>query len=191
MVERDLKYKQNERIDFMNIDETDFESMTLGEKKRHLEVEGYVVLPNAVDSTRIKNIKQEMKDAPMQTKDYSKCQTFHLEPQWYSNTVASLIANPPVIEFLEELCGPEIIFTRGFFHRTLPGSPPVSLHTDGQPFGSSIFGYEGSSPKLLRVIYYFDDLKKNVLHLDSCLDHTYLIMLKLILIKDTNHILRK
>ena len=55
MVERDLSYKQNEKIGFMNIDETDFESMTLGEKKRHLEVEGYVVLPNAVDSTRIEN----------------------------------------------------------------------------------------------------------------------------------------
>ena len=69
MVKRDLKYKQNEKIDFMNIDETDFESMNLGEKKRHLEVEGYVILPNAVDSTRIEKIKQEMKDAPMQKKD--------------------------------------------------------------------------------------------------------------------------
>ncbi|MDC0037950.1 phytanoyl-CoA dioxygenase family protein, partial [Alphaproteobacteria bacterium] len=129
-------------------------------KKRHLEVEGYTILPKAVDASRIKQIKKEMKDAPMQTKDYSDCQTFHLEPQWYSPAVASLIANSPVVEFLEELCGPEIIFTRGFFHRTLPGSPPVSMHTDGQPFGSSIFGYEGSSPKLLRVIYYFDDLNK-------------------------------
>ena len=150
----------NEKIDFMNIDETDFESMSLGEKKRHLEVEGYTILPKAVDASKIEQIKKEMKDAPMQTKDYSDCQTFHLEPQWYSPAVASLIANPPVVEFLEELCGPEIIFTRGFFHRTLPGSPPVSMHTDGQPFGSSIFGYEGSSPKLLRVIYYFDDLTK-------------------------------
>ena len=102
MVERDLNYDPSEQIGFMNIDETDFGSMTLGEKKHHLEVEGYVVLPNVVDSTSIENIKQEMKDAPMQTKDYSKCQTFHLEPQWYSKAVASLIANPPVIEFLEE-----------------------------------------------------------------------------------------
>ena len=160
MVERDLKYDQSERIDFMKIDETDFKSMTLVEKKLHLEVEGYVVLPDILDSISIEKIKQEMKDAPMQTKDYSECQTFHLEPQWYSQAVASLIANPPVVEFLEDLCGPEIIFTRGFFHRTLAGSPPVSLHTDGQPFGSSIFGYEGSSPKLLRVIYYLDDLTK-------------------------------
>ena len=32
------------------------------------------------------------------------------------------------------------------------------MHTDGQPFGSSIFDYEGSSPRLLRVLYYLDDL---------------------------------
>ena len=120
----------------------------------------FVQYHSDIRSSKIEKIKKEMKDAPMQTKDYSDCQTFHLEPQWYSPAVASLIANPPVVEFLEELCGPEIIFTRGFFHRTLPGSPPVSMHTDGQPFGSSIFGYEGSSPKLLRVIYYFDDLTK-------------------------------
>ena len=43
----------------------------------------------------------------------------------------------------------------------------ISMHTDGQPFGSSIFGYEGSSPKLLRVIYYFDDLTKEINDLDN------------------------
>ena len=32
------------------------------------------------------------------------------------------------------------------------------MHTDGQPHGSSIFDYEGSSPRLLRVLYYLDDL---------------------------------
>ena len=58
----------NEKIDFMNIDETDFESMSLGEKKRHLEVEGYTILPKAVDASKIEQIKKEMKDAPMQTK---------------------------------------------------------------------------------------------------------------------------
>ena len=62
MVERDLKYDQSERIGFMKIDETDFKSMTLAEKKRHLEVEGYVVLPDILDSISIEKIKQEMKD---------------------------------------------------------------------------------------------------------------------------------
>ena len=61
MVERDLKYDQSERIGFMKIDETDFKSMTLTEKKRHLEVEGYVVLPDVLDSISIEKIKQVIK----------------------------------------------------------------------------------------------------------------------------------
>ena len=158
MAERDLDYNPNEGIGFMNIDETDYHSMTLGEKMRHLEVEGYVVLPDALDADRMEQVKEEMADAPMEKKDYSDCQTYHREPQWYSPSLASVIANPSVTEFLENLCGDNIVFTRGLFTRTLSGSPPISLHTDGQPFGSSIFGFEGSSPKLLRVLYYLDDL---------------------------------
>ena len=158
MAKRDLNFDPEEGIDFMNIDETDYGAMPLGEKMRHLEVEGYVVLPGVLDPDHMDRIKEEMADAPMGTKDYSDCQTYHREPQWYSPALAEVIANPPVVEFLEALCGEEIVFTRGLFTRTLAGSPPISLHTDGQPFGSSIFGYEGSSPKLLRVLFYLDDL---------------------------------
>jgi hypothetical protein len=147
-----------EEIGFMKIDETDFSQFTLGQKIHHLEVEGYVVLPGVLDVAWMEQIKLEMADAPMRTKDYSDAQTYYLEPQWRSRALARLIANPPVIEFLEAVLGPDIVFTRGFFSRTLSGSPPISLHTDGQPFGSSIFGYEGSSPRLLRVLYYLDDL---------------------------------
>ena len=158
MAKRDAQYDPSEEIGFMNIDETDWSGFTLGQKIRHLEVEGYVVLPNVVDGEQMERIEAEMADAPMNTKDYSDCQTFHREPQWRSPALAHLIAHPPVLEFLQALCGPDIVFTRGLFTRTLAGSPPISLHTDGQPFGSSIFGYEGSSPRLLRVLYYLDDL---------------------------------
>ncbi len=153
-----VKMEGHEEIPFMNIDETDFGALTLGQKIRHLEVEGYVVLPDVLDPESIERINEQMADAPMQTKDYSDAQTYFLEPQWHSQALAEVIANPPMIEFLEVLMGPDIVFTRGFFTRTLAGSPPISLHTDGQPFGSSIFGYEGSSPRLLRVLYYLDDL---------------------------------
>ena len=63
-----------------------------------------------------------------------------------------------MIEFLTDLMGPEIVFTRGFYQRTLPGCPGISMHTDGQPHGSNLFGYEGSCPRLIRVLYYLDDL---------------------------------
>ena len=32
------------------------------------------------------------------------------------------------------------------------------MHTDGQPHGSNLFGYEGSCPRLVRVLYYLDTL---------------------------------
>ena len=158
MADAPVTIDPKDEIDFMNVDETDFSNFSLGEKIRHFEVEGFVVIKDAIDAATIAQINSEMADAPMQTKDYSDAQTFHLEPQWYSPALGKLIANPPVIEFLEVLFGPDIIFTHGRFARTLSGSPPISLHTDGQPFGSSIFGYEGSSPRLVRVLYYLDDL---------------------------------
>ena len=52
----------------------------------------------------------------------------------------------------------ENIHTSGLTRCPLSLTDGISLHTDGQPFGSSIFGYEGSSPRLLRVLYYLDDL---------------------------------
>lgn len=148
----------NEEIGFMHIDKTDFESFTTAERIRHLEVEGYVLLPKVLDANQIATLKAELADVPMQCKDYSECQTYCLEAQWLSQATAQLIGHPPMIDFLEALMGPDIVFTRGLFTRTLSGSPPISMHTDGQPYGSSIFSFEGSSPRLVRVLYYLDDL---------------------------------
>jgi hypothetical protein len=145
-------------IEFTNIDKTDFSSLTLAQQIRHLEVEGFVVMPDVLGQDHMDRINEEMADAPMQVKDYSDAQTYCLEPQWMSHAVLELVANPSVTDFLQILMGDDIVFTRGLFSRTLAGSPPISLHTDGQPYGSSIFGYEGSSPRLLRVLYYLDDL---------------------------------
>ena len=145
-------------IEFMNVDQTDFSTFTLAQQIRHLEVEGFVVMPDVLGKEQIDRINKEMADAPMQVKDYSDAQTYCLEPQWMSDALLELVANPPIIDFLKILMGEDIVFTRGLFSRTLAGSPPISLHTDGQPLGSSIFGYEGSSPRLLRVLYYLDDL---------------------------------
>ena len=48
------------------------------------------------------------------------------------------------------------------FARSEPGHPGISLHCDGQPWGSEIFGYEHSCPRLIRVLYYLDDLTPQV-----------------------------
>ena len=149
------KIDPDEVIDFMNIDETDYSSFTMAQRLRHFEVEGYVVLPDVLDAKLIAKLKAELADIPMRPKPYSEYQTTGaIQPQWFSRTTAELIGHPPMIEFFTALMGPDIVFTRGFFQRTNPGSPGISVHTDGQPHGSSIFDYEGSSPRLLRVLYY-------------------------------------
>jgi ectoine hydroxylase-related dioxygenase (phytanoyl-CoA dioxygenase family) len=148
-----------EEIGFMNIDETDFSSMNRAEQIRHLEVEGYLVLPKVMPADLIARIKSELADAEMTHTDYSVCQTRAVtQPQWSSTAAAELIGFPPMVDFLVDLMGPEIVFTRGFFQRSLPGCPGISMHTDGQPHGSNLFGFEGSCPRLLRVLYYLDDL---------------------------------
>ena len=146
-------------VDFMNIDEADFSSMSRAEQIRHLEVEGYVVFPSILPTDVISRMKSELADAEMSHTSYSTQQTRSVEqPQWLSQAVAELIGYPPMLEFLTDLMGPEIVFTRGFFQRSLTGCPGISMHTDGQPHGSNLFGYEGSCPRLVRILYYLDEL---------------------------------
>jgi hypothetical protein len=153
------KIDPNEQIPFMNVDSTDFGSMSRAKQIQHFEVEGYVVLPGIITPDSVAKLKQELADVPMQAKSYSEYQTTAVtQPQWTSPTAAELIGYPPMIDFLTDLLGSDIIFTRGHFQRTHPGSPGISMHTDGQPYGSDLFGYEGSSPKLIRVLYYLDEL---------------------------------
>lgn len=149
----------NEEIGFMNLDETDFSSFTRPQQIRHLEVEGYLVLPRLLPPDVVARIKRELAEAEMYHTSYSENQRrSEQQPQWLSPAACEVIGFPPMIEFLTDLMGPEIVFTRGFYQRTLPGCPGISLHTDGQPHGSNLFGYEGSCPRLLRVLYYLDDL---------------------------------
>ena len=145
--------------DFMTVDQTVFFSMSRAEQIRHLEVEGYVVFPEILKSDLIAKLKSELADAEMTHTSYSVHQARGVkQPQWQSRCVAELIGYPPMIEFLTDLMGPDIVFTRGFFQRTHPGCPGISMHTDGQPHGSDLFGYEGSCLRLLRVLYYLDEL---------------------------------
>lgn len=148
-----------EEIGFMNIDRTDFRGMSRAEQIRHFEVEGYVVFPSILSADTIAGLKAELAAAEMGHTSYSTAQTRSVtQPQWLSPAVAELIGYPPTIAFLTQLMGADIVFTRGFFQRTRPGSPGISMHTDGQPHGSNLFGYEGSCPRLLRVLYYLDEL---------------------------------
>ena len=154
-----IKNNEEENIPHMNIINKNFKSFSRSEQIRHLEVEGYLVIPNALNEQQINDVKIGMSDADMLHTDYSTKQTRSVkQPQWHSRAVAELIGHPVIIDFLNDLMGPEIVFTRGFYQKSLSGCPGISLHTDGQPHGSNLFGYEGTCPRLLRVLYYLDDI---------------------------------
>jgi len=151
--------RPDSEVDFMHIDETDFSSMSRAEQIRSLEVEGYVVFPGLLTPDWIERVKTGLADVEMEHTSYSTQQTRAVvQPQWSSPAVAELIAYPPMIDFLTDLMGEDIVFTRGFFQRSLPNCPGISMHTDGQPHGSDLFGYEGSCLRLVRVLYYLDEL---------------------------------
>ena len=149
--------KQKDRIV-----ETDWAGLSLGERIEHLEVEGYLVLPGLLDSDHIRRLQAETGKFETFHVDYSVHQRGCQDIQFRGGPITELIAHPPTIDFLKALCGPELIFMSYDYARSEPGHPGISLHCDGQPWGSEIFGYEQSCPRLIRVLYYLQDLTPEV-----------------------------
>jgi hypothetical protein len=144
------------------LDTTDWTSLTLGQRIRHLELEGYVVLPDLLSPEQVANFKRQL--APVETipADYSDKQRGRRGIQWEGPDFINLVGHAPTIAFVEALLGPDILFLGGVYALSLPGHPGISLHTDGQPYGSQIFGWAGSCPVQVRVLYYLDDLTADV-----------------------------
>ena len=145
-----------------NIDDRDWSALTLGERIRQIEVEGYLVLPDLLCPDQIAALKAETAKLETIPVDYSVNQRGCPKIQFKSGKITELVAHPPMIAFLRELFGDEIVMMGYGYARSEPGHPGISLHTDGQPYGSAIFGYEGSCPWLVRVLYYLDDLTPQV-----------------------------
>ncbi|MDP7019327.1 MAG: hypothetical protein QGG36_26255, partial [Pirellulaceae bacterium] len=142
--------------------DVDWNSLSTGERIRHLEVEGYVVLPDLLSADLLSQLKQETSRLPTTGVDYSDRQRYCSEIEFTGGEITRLIAHPPTIDFLRQLLGDEIVMMTYAYARSEPGHPGISLHADGQPYGSAIFGYEGSCPRLIRVLYYLDDLTPDV-----------------------------
>lgn len=145
-----------------NIANQNWSALTLGERIKHLEVEGYLVMPDLLSADQVAHFKGLV--APLETKaaDYSDKQRGRHNIHWDHPDLAELVAHPPTIRFLEQLLGDDIIFLGSVYALSRPGHPGISLHTDGQPYGSQIFGYAGSCPVQIRVLYYLDDLTADV-----------------------------
>lgn len=139
--------------------ETDWARLTTAQRIKHLEIEGYVLLPDLIPSDELPRIRQELDRLPTVATDYSEHQRGHSDVQWSdSPNCINLIALPAMIEFLTTLFGDELICTSCVFALSRSGHPGIAIHTDAQPYGSAIFGMQASSPRLVRVLYYLDDL---------------------------------
>ena len=139
-------------------DETDWASLTREEQIRSIELEGYVVIPNLLSANKVEKIRREMEKLPTRAVDYSQHQRGYSDVQWSDSPNAiDIIAHPPMIDFLTDLFGDEMICTSCGYGRSEPGHPGIAIHTDAQPYGSKIFGLQSSSPVLARALYYLDD----------------------------------
>lgn len=145
------------------LDDRDWRKLSFGEQIKMLEIEGYLVLPDVLNDKQINLLKAETSKINTIGKDYSeKQQTASEGLAFMGGEITKLIANPPTISFLERLFGDELVVMSYTYARSEPGHPGISLHTDGQPWGSRIFGYEGSVPVLVRVLNYLEDLTVDV-----------------------------
>ena len=144
------------------LDDRDWSSLTLGEQIYQIEVEGYLLLPNLLSPDHIERLRKETAKLETTAVDYSVHQRGCPDIQFRGGVITRLIAHPPLIAFLKQLFGDEIILMSYAYARSEPGHPGISLHTDGQPYGSKIFGYGGSVPFMVRVLYYLEDLTPEV-----------------------------
>ena len=142
-----------------NMDSTDWAAMSDAQRIKHLEIEGYVVMPDLLSPEQVQQMKEELYRLPTIGTDYSENQRGHKDVQWTdSPTCIDTIAHPKVVAFLEQLFGDELVCTSCAYALSRPGHPGIAIHTDAQPYGSEIFGLQASAPRLVRVLYYLDDL---------------------------------
>ena len=145
-----------------SVDDRDWTKLSRGEQIRNLELDGYLVLPGVLSTEHIATLSQEIAALETTPVDYSVHQRTRGNMQWQGGAVTQLIDHAPVTNFLRELLADELVFMTYAYAISEPGHPGISLHTDGQPYGSKIFGYEGSCPIIIRVLYYLDELTTEV-----------------------------
>lgn len=138
--------------------DTDWRSLSLGQRIQHLEIEGYVVLPDVLSADHVARLHAHLRSIETTGADYTDKKQVHNDIQWAGGDLTELIGHPPTVRFLAQLFGcPPIMMTYDY-SRSDAGCPPINLHADGQPWGTKIFGPEQSCPKLVRVLYYLQDL---------------------------------
>ncbi len=144
------------------LDDRDWSTLTFGEQLRQLELEGYLVIPDLVPPAHITRLKAETAQLETRAVDYSPHQKGCPNVTFHGGAISELIAHPRTVEFLGKVFGDELVLMSYDYARSEPGHPGVSFHTDGQPYGSAIFGAKHTCPVMIRVLYYLDDLTPEV-----------------------------
>ncbi len=145
-----------------SIDDRDWSALSLGDRIRQIELEGYLIVPDLLDAAHVTRLKEQAATWETQPRDYSPHQRGRPNIQWEGGAATDLIAHAPTLELLRNVFGERVLFLSYGYDRSEPGTPGISLHTDGQPYGSQIFGMNGSCPTTIRVLYYLDDLTMDV-----------------------------
>lgn len=138
--------------------EMDWAAMTLGDRIRHLEVEGFLCIPNMLSDEQVEALRAQLRSLRTRASDATPLKQVFNDVQFAGGALTELIANPPMIDFLKTLFGGDLVMMTYDYSRSEPGAPGINLHSDGQPWGSKIFGPEQSCPRLVRVLYYLEDL---------------------------------
>ena len=141
-----------------NRPQVDWAQLTTADRIRWVEREGFVVIPDLLNSEQLDAIRSEVSNLPTTATDYSEHQRGSKGPWPSCPNAVKVIALPAMVEYLTALFGDELICTSCTYSVSEPGHPGIAIHTDSQPYGSKIFGNQSSSPVLVRVLYYLDDL---------------------------------
>jgi ectoine hydroxylase-related dioxygenase (phytanoyl-CoA dioxygenase family) len=126
---------------------------------KSIELEGYAILPGILDAELIDGLRISMDRLPLRCSSYTDKQWYLHDVQWISDpAIARAITNSRVLDFLTDLFADGIVCVGASFSRSDPGYADMPLHTDSHPYGSSILGGWASSPVLVRILCYLDDL---------------------------------
>ena len=140
------------------IDDTDWDALGFGQRLERLEVDGYAVVPGLLGDALVEELRDAVAEIDVRATDYTDRKVYCNDIQWQGGVITELIAHPPTIALLRRIFGGEPVMMTYDYARSDPGCPPINLHCDGQPWGSRIFGPEQSCPRLVRVLYYLQDL---------------------------------
>ncbi len=140
----------------------DWAGLSTGERIRDLEVDGFAVLPDALDKGTLQRLKSQVTGWEATPASYSEHQRTLLGVQFAGGAVTDLIACPRVIEFLRAALGRDLVFMHAHYAISAPGHPGMTLHTDAHLYGSADYGHAFSAPRQVRVLHYLDDLTPEV-----------------------------